>query len=135
MPARSDTAVLSGLEPLVLHALSAPEFAAGTVSIDRLRPAPVPLVLEVRLVMAEDAIVLWARLEAEAGHVFPPPLRASTWTGEEDRLRASRRDHLHPGTIHRGRLTQLRDVPRLERRSDRGTRDGHRRGLLSRPGP
>ncbi|WP_319464154.1 class I SAM-dependent methyltransferase [Micromonospora sp. RTP1Z1] len=81
MPVRSDAAVVPGLEPLVLYALSAPECAPGTASIDRLRLAPVPLVPEVRLVMAEDAIVLWARLEAEAGHVLPPPFWASAWTG------------------------------------------------------
>lgn len=81
MPVRSDTAVLPGLEPLVLQALSTAEYAAGTAGIDRLRLAPVPLVPEVRLVMAEDAIVLWARLEAEAGHVLPPPYWASAWTG------------------------------------------------------
>ena len=81
MPIRSDAAVVPGLEPLVLYALSAPECAPGTASIDRLRLATVPLVPEVRLVMAEDAIVLWARLEAEAGHVLPPPFWASAWTG------------------------------------------------------
>ncbi|WP_435829724.1 hypothetical protein [Micromonospora costi] len=39
------------------------------------------LVPEVRLVKAEDAIVLWARLDAEAGHILPPPFWASAWTG------------------------------------------------------
>lgn len=38
MPVRFDTAVLPGLKPLVLQALSAPEYAAGTAGIDR-RPA------------------------------------------------------------------------------------------------
>ncbi|WP_436970556.1 class I SAM-dependent methyltransferase [Micromonospora avicenniae] len=49
--------------------------------MDRLRLAPVSLVPEVRLVMAEDAILLWARLEAEAGRVLPPPFWASAWAG------------------------------------------------------
>ncbi|MEV6373633.1 class I SAM-dependent methyltransferase [Micromonospora musae] len=81
MPIRSDTGVLPGLEPLLRQALSAPDYAAGAGSIDRLRLAPVPLVPEVRLLMAEDAIVLWARLEAAAGHVLPPPFWASAWSG------------------------------------------------------
>ncbi|RKN16689.1 methyltransferase [Micromonospora musae] len=33
------------------------------------------------MVTAQDAIVLWARLEAEAGHVLPPPYWASAWSG------------------------------------------------------
>jgi predicted nicotinamide N-methyase len=41
----------------------------------------VPFVPEVRLHLAEDAIILWARLEAAAGHVLPPPYWASAWVG------------------------------------------------------
>jgi predicted nicotinamide N-methyase len=41
----------------------------------------VPLVPEVRLFLAEDPIVLWARLEAAAGHTQPPPFWASAWVG------------------------------------------------------
>nr|WP_243709544.1 50S ribosomal protein L11 methyltransferase [Micromonospora sp. 15K316] len=66
---------------MLLQALSSPEYAAETGSIDRLLLAPVPLVPEVRTVTAEDAIVLWARLEAAAGHVLPPPYWASAWSG------------------------------------------------------
>ncbi|WP_245737003.1 class I SAM-dependent methyltransferase [Micromonospora pattaloongensis] len=66
---------------MLLYALSAPEHRPRSTSIDDLRLAPAPLVPEVRLLMAEDAIVLWARLEAEAGHVLPPPYWASAWTG------------------------------------------------------
>ena len=36
---------------------------------------------EVRLYLAKDAIVLWARLEAEAGRTLPPPYWASAWVG------------------------------------------------------
>lgn len=41
----------------------------------------VPLAPEVRLFLAEDAILLWARLEAEAGRRLPPPFWASAWLG------------------------------------------------------
>ncbi|MET7747717.1 50S ribosomal protein L11 methyltransferase [Micromonospora sp. NPDC005367] len=81
MPARTGLAVPPGLEPLLSQALSSPESAAASGSIDRLRLAPVPLVPEVRLVMAEDAILIWARLEAAAGRVLPPPFWASAWAG------------------------------------------------------
>jgi predicted nicotinamide N-methyase len=36
---------------------------------------------EVRLHLAEDAIVWWARMEAEAGDTLPPPFWASAWAG------------------------------------------------------
>lgn len=70
-----------GFGRLVQDALRAPGAAAGTVGSDELRLAPVPLVPEVRLLLAEDAIVLWARLEAEAGHLLPAPYWASAWAG------------------------------------------------------
>lgn len=41
----------------------------------------VPLVPEVRLLLAEDAIILWARLEATAGRSLPAPYWASAWAG------------------------------------------------------
>jgi predicted nicotinamide N-methyase len=41
----------------------------------------VPLAPEVRLFLAEDAILLWARLEAAAGGRLPPPFWASAWVG------------------------------------------------------
>jgi predicted nicotinamide N-methyase len=41
----------------------------------------VPLVPEVRLLLAEDAILLWARLEAGVGQPLPPPFWASAWMG------------------------------------------------------
>ncbi|SCL24038.1 Predicted nicotinamide N-methyase [Micromonospora inyonensis] len=48
---------------------------------DRLRLAPTPLVPEVRLHVAEDAILWWARMEAAAGHRLPAPYWASAWAG------------------------------------------------------
>jgi predicted nicotinamide N-methyase len=56
-------------------------FSPGTAGLDRLRLSRVPLVPEVRLYVAEDATVLWARLEAEAGQRLPPPFWASAWAG------------------------------------------------------
>ncbi|MEU8424929.1 50S ribosomal protein L11 methyltransferase [Micromonospora sp. NPDC048835] len=49
--------------------------------LDRLRLMPTPFVPEVRLHLAEDAIVWWARMEAAAGHTLPAPYWASAWAG------------------------------------------------------
>ncbi|SCL18970.1 Predicted nicotinamide N-methyase [Micromonospora pallida] len=49
--------------------------------LDRLRLVPTPLVPEVRLHVAEDAILWWARMEAAAGHRLPAPYWASAWAG------------------------------------------------------
>ncbi|MGN9910486.1 class I SAM-dependent methyltransferase [Phytohabitans sp. LJ34] len=49
--------------------------------IDDLHLISVPLAPEVRLFLAEDAILLWARLEADAGRRLPPPFWASAWLG------------------------------------------------------
>jgi predicted nicotinamide N-methyase len=49
--------------------------------LDRLRLVETPFVPEVRLHLAEDAIVWWARMEAAAGHALPPPFWASAWAG------------------------------------------------------
>ncbi|WP_246016856.1 class I SAM-dependent methyltransferase [Micromonospora pisi] len=54
---------------------------AESGGLDRLRLVEVPFVPEVRLHLAEDAIVWWARMEAEAGTVLPPPYWASAWPG------------------------------------------------------
>jgi predicted nicotinamide N-methyase len=62
---------------MVLDAL----FSPGIAGLDRLRLSRVPLVPEVRLFVAEDATVLWARLEAEAGQTLAPPFWASAWAG------------------------------------------------------
>jgi predicted nicotinamide N-methyase len=49
--------------------------------LDRLHVTHAPLVPEVRLHLAEDSIVWWARMEAEAGAVLDPPFWASAWFG------------------------------------------------------
>lgn len=54
---------------------------ADAGGLDRLHLVEVPFVPEVRLHLAQDAIVWWARMEAEAGTVLPPPYWASAWPG------------------------------------------------------
>ncbi|MDG4831943.1 50S ribosomal protein L11 methyltransferase [Solwaraspora sp. WMMD1047] len=49
--------------------------------IDGLRLTAVPFVPEIRLHLAEDPIVFWARMEAEAGTALTPPFWASAWPG------------------------------------------------------
>ncbi|HEY2673614.1 MAG TPA: 50S ribosomal protein L11 methyltransferase [Rugosimonospora sp.] len=63
---------------------------------DRLRLVPTPLVPEVRLHLAEDAIVWWARMEAEVGSVLTAPFWATAWPGGQALAR-----YLldHPGTV------------------------------------
>ncbi|GAB3940511.1 hypothetical protein GCM10027614_24320 [Micromonospora vulcania] len=57
------------------------EIDAPGAGLDRLQLVPTPFVPEVRLHLAEDAIVWWARMEAAAGHALPPPYWASVWAG------------------------------------------------------
>ncbi|MEU6075271.1 50S ribosomal protein L11 methyltransferase [Micromonospora sp. NPDC047074] len=57
------------------------EIDAPGGGLDRLRLVSIPFVPEVRLHLAEDAIVWWARMEAHAGHALPPPYWASVWAG------------------------------------------------------
>ncbi|WP_435825778.1 class I SAM-dependent methyltransferase [Micromonospora zamorensis] len=57
------------------------EIDAPGAGLDRLRLVPTPFVPEVRLYLAEDAIVWWARMEAAAGHALPAPYWASAWAG------------------------------------------------------
>ncbi|MCG5467277.1 50S ribosomal protein L11 methyltransferase [Micromonospora sp. LAH09] len=57
------------------------EIGAPGAGLDRLRLVPTPFVPEVRLHLAEDAIVWWARMEAAAGHALPAPYWASAWAG------------------------------------------------------
>jgi predicted nicotinamide N-methyase len=49
--------------------------------LDGLSQVRVPLVPEIRLHLARDAIVLWARMEAEAGYKLTAPFWASAWIG------------------------------------------------------
>jgi len=53
----------------------------GPSMLDELYLNYVPLVPEVRLHLARDAIILWARLEAEAKSAAPAPYWASAWAG------------------------------------------------------
>ncbi|MEV1316883.1 50S ribosomal protein L11 methyltransferase [Micromonospora arborensis] len=57
------------------------EIDAPGAGLDRLRLVPTPFVPEVRLHLAEDAIVWWARMEAAVGHALPAPYWASAWAG------------------------------------------------------
>ncbi|MDG4805186.1 50S ribosomal protein L11 methyltransferase [Micromonospora sp. WMMD1120] len=57
------------------------EIDAPGAGLDRLRLVPTPFVPEVRLHLAVDAIVWWARMEASAGHPLPAPYWASAWAG------------------------------------------------------
>ncbi|MFI6781669.1 class I SAM-dependent methyltransferase [Micromonospora sp. NPDC050276] len=57
------------------------EIDAPGSGLDRLRLTPTPFVPEVRLYLAEDAIVWWSRMEAAAGHALPAPYWASAWPG------------------------------------------------------
>jgi len=49
--------------------------------LDGLYEVQVPLVPEIRLRLAADAIVLWARMEAETCARMPAPFWASAWLG------------------------------------------------------
>ena len=57
------------------------EVAEPGTGLDRLRLVAVPFVPEVRLHLAEDPTVWWARMEAQAGAVLTPPFWASAWPG------------------------------------------------------
>ncbi|MFC0504630.1 class I SAM-dependent methyltransferase [Micromonospora costi] len=79
------------------------EIAAGH-GPDGLRLAPTPFVPEVRLHLAEDPILWWARMEANAGHRLPPPYWASVWAGGQALAR-----HLldHPHLVAGRRVLDL----------------------------
>jgi len=49
--------------------------------LDQLHLVDAPLVPEVRLHLAQDAIVWWARMEAESGEVQAAPYWATAWPG------------------------------------------------------
>lgn len=80
------------------------EIDAPGAGLDRLRLVPTPFVPEVRLHLAEDAIVWWARMEAAAGHTLPPPYWASVWAGGQALAR-----HLldHPELVAGRRVLDL----------------------------
>jgi predicted nicotinamide N-methyase len=52
-----------------------------SAGLDGLQLSPVPLVPEIRLHLATDAVLLWARMEAEAGKALPSPFWATAWLG------------------------------------------------------
>lgn len=70
-----------------LRLLSLPEVvldpfvSASVIDYDGLRLVAVPFVPEVLLHLADDAIVLRARLEARIGRSLPPPFWADAWVG------------------------------------------------------
>jgi len=72
-PVMSRTGAVAYLE----GTLAAPN-ASG---LDRLCLVEAPLVPEVRLHLAQDAIVWWARMEAEAGAALAAPFWATAWPG------------------------------------------------------
>ena len=49
--------------------------------LDRLRLVEVPFVPEVRLHVAQDAMVWWARMQARSQAMLTPPFWASAWAG------------------------------------------------------
>jgi predicted nicotinamide N-methyase len=58
-----------------------PYITPDSIGSDGLGLSPIPLVPEIRLHLAEDAIVLRARLEAQSGTPLPPPFWADAWAG------------------------------------------------------
>ncbi|OJF11346.1 hypothetical protein BG844_26885 [Couchioplanes caeruleus subsp. caeruleus] len=54
---------------------------SGPPAVDALHLRPVAFVPEVRLYLAEDPTLLWARLEAAAGRRLQAPFWASAWPG------------------------------------------------------
>ncbi|WP_155373574.1 class I SAM-dependent methyltransferase [Catellatospora vulcania] len=64
-----------------MHDLKDKTLSVHSDGLDRLSLMPVPLVPEIRLHLAVDAIVWWARMEAEAGQALATPFWASAWAG------------------------------------------------------
>jgi predicted nicotinamide N-methyase len=56
-------------------------FPPRSAQQDSLRLRPVPLVPEIDLFLAEDPVLLWARLEADAHTSLTAPFWATAWTG------------------------------------------------------
>ncbi|MET8154525.1 class I SAM-dependent methyltransferase [Actinoplanes sp. NPDC049668] len=67
--------------PLQRRLLRNASFPARAPQQDALKMTPVPMVPEVHLFLAEDAVLLWARLETEAGGPLPAPYWATAWPG------------------------------------------------------
>jgi len=64
-----------------LVGLVRPVASTTDAGLDGLHQVRVPLVPEIRLHLAADAIVLWARMEAEARMTLAAPFWASAWLG------------------------------------------------------
>jgi predicted nicotinamide N-methyase len=80
------------------------EVATRGTGLDRLHFVEVPFVPEVRLHLAEDPTVWWARMEARADMRLAPPYWASAWPGG----RAVARYILdHPQTVSGRRVLDL----------------------------
>jgi predicted nicotinamide N-methyase len=76
----------------------------ASYALDELRLRPVPLVPEIRLNLAEDATIFWARLEAEAGIPTAAPFWVTAWPGGQV---LSRYVLDHPRTVRRKRVLDL----------------------------
>ncbi|MEV8517701.1 50S ribosomal protein L11 methyltransferase [Dactylosporangium sp. NPDC051484] len=78
--------------------------APQVIGPDRLRLAPTALVPELRLLLAEDPIVWWARMEADAKTALTPPFWATAWPGGQALAR-----YLldHPTTVAGKRILDL----------------------------
>lgn len=72
--------------------------------LDRLRLVEAPLAPEVRLHLAEDAIVWWARMEAQTGRVLTAPFWATAWPGGQALARYILD---HPGTVAGRRVLDI----------------------------
>lgn len=71
---------------------------------DALRLHAGPLVPEVHLFLAEDPVLLWARLEADAGETLPAPYWATAWSGGQALARYVLD---HPGLVAGRRVLDL----------------------------
>jgi predicted nicotinamide N-methyase len=65
----------------VLAELAAELDSPRETGMDRLKIGSAPLVPEIRLHLAEDAVLLWARLEAQLRMPLATPFWASAWIG------------------------------------------------------
>jgi len=78
--------------------------APQVFGLDRLRLVQAPFVPELRLLLAEDAIVWWARMEADAGAALTAPFWATAWPGGQA---AARYILDHPATVAGRRVLDL----------------------------
>src|SRR5215468_6831391 len=75
------------LDPVMMSRTRAVAYLHGELiapnqpGLDGLRLVEAPLVPEIRLHLAQDAIVWWARMEAEMGAVLTAPFWATAWPG------------------------------------------------------